>query len=208
MRDAMPLNNAGPFFTDPNGQEHRIPSQTATIGRAVECDVVIVSKDVSREHARVHLEGRRWFVEDLGSTNGSFLNGERVIGSMDMRDGDSLKVGDVTFVFHDPDTTTRENPIPDLEVDPAAGVVRVNRKAVSLSPKEYLLVSFLYLRRGQVCSKDEIGNAVWPEYEAGGIFDYQIENLVRRLRTRIEFDPANPQLLFTIRGLGYKLMAA
>jgi two-component system response regulator RegX3 len=123
-------------------------------------------------------------------------------------DGDSLKVGDVIFVFHDPDTTTRENPIPDLEVDTAAGVIRVNRKAVALSPKEYLLLAFLYERRGQVCSKDDIGHAVWPEYEAGGIFDYQIENLVRRLRTRIEVDPANPQLLFTVRGLGYKLMVA
>jgi two-component system response regulator RegX3 len=123
-------------------------------------------------------------------------------------DGDCLKVGDVTFIFHDPDTTTRESPIPDLELDTSAGVVRVNRKAVSLSPKEYLLLAYLHERRGQVCSKEDIGHAVWPEYIAGGIFDYQIENLVRRLRTRIEFDPANPQLLFTVRGLGYKLVVA
>ena len=93
-------------------------------------------------------------------------------------------------------------------MDTTAGVVRVNRKPVSLSPKEYQLLAYLHERRGQVCSKDEIGHAVWPEYEAGGIFDYQIENLVRRLRTRIETDPANPQLLFTVRGLGYKVMAA
>ena len=73
-------------------------------------------------------------------------------------------------------------------------------------PAFYLLLAFLNECRGQVCSKDEIGHAVWPEYESGDIFDYQIENLVRRLRTRIELDPANPQLLFTIRGLGYKLM--
>jgi pSer/pThr/pTyr-binding forkhead associated (FHA) protein len=204
----MPLDNAGPFLTDPKGQEHRLPPQTATVGRSVECDVVIASKSVSREHSRLRREGRRWFVEDLGSTNGTYLNGERVINSLALLDGDSLKVGDVTFVFHDPDTTTRENPLPDLEVDTAAGVIRVNRKAVALSPKEYLLLAFLYERRGQVCSKDDIGHAVWPEYEAGGIFDYQIENLVRRLRTRIEVDPANPQLLFTVRGLGYKLMVA
>ena len=204
----MPLDNAGPFLTDPNGHEHRLPLQSATIGRAIECDVVIASKSVSREHTRIRREGRRWFVDDLGSTNGTYLNGERVIGSLNLLDGDILKVGDVTFVFHDPDTTTRENPIPELEVDTTAGVVRVNRKAVSLSPKEFLLLSFLYERRGQVCSKDDIGHAVWPEYEAGGIFDYQIENLVRRLRTRIELDPANPQLLFTVRGLGYKVMSA
>jgi DNA-binding response OmpR family regulator len=204
----MPLDNAGPFLTDPNGREHRLPPLTATIGRAVECDVVIASKSVSREHTRLRREGRRWFVDDLGSTNGTYLNGERVINSMALLDGDSLKVGDVTFVFHDPDTTTRENPVPDLEVDTVAGVIRVNRKAVALSPKEYLLLAFLYERRGQVCSKDDIGHAVWPEYEAGGIFDYQIENLVRRLRMRIEVDPASPQLLFTVRGLGYKLMVA
>jgi two-component system response regulator RegX3 len=87
-------------------------------------------------------------------------------------------------------------------------VVRVDRKAVGLSPKEYLLLAYLYERRGQVCSKDEIGRAVWPEYETGGVFDYQIENLVRRLRMRIEADAASPQLLLTVRGLGYKLMAA
>ena len=174
----MPLNNAGPFLSDPNGQEHRLPPQTAIIGRAVECDVVIASKSVSREHTRLRREGRRWFVDDLGSTNGTYLNGERVINNLALLDGDSLMVGDVTFVFHDPDTTTRENPVPDLEVDTAAGVIRVNRKAVTLSPKEYLLLAFLYERRGQVCSKDAIGHAVWPEYEGGGIFDYQIENLV------------------------------
>ena len=203
----MPLENAGPFLTDPNGQEHRLPSHAATIGRAVECDIVIASKNISRENTRIRRDGRRWLVEDLNSTNGTYLNGERIISPMDLRDGDSIKVGDVTFLFHDPDTTTRENPIPDLDIDTTAGVVRVNRKAISLSPKEYLLLSYLYERRCKVCSKDDIGHSVWPEYEAGGIFDYQIENLVRRLRTRIEFDPANPQLLVTVRGLGYKLMA-
>lgn len=202
----MRLEKNPPFLTDPDGQEHPLAART-TLGRALECEVVITSKSVSREHARMSLEGRRWLVEDLGSTNGTFLNGERVLGRRELRDGDSLKVGEVNFLFHDPDTTTSENPVPNLEVDAAAGVVRVNRKPVSLSPKEYLLVAYLYERRGQVCSKDEIGHSVWPEYEAGGIFDYQIENLVRRLRTRIETDPANPQLLFTVRGLGYKLIA-
>ena len=202
----MPPTPPGPYLTDPHKQEHILPPETAVIGRAVECDVVIASTRVSREHARIRRDGRKWFLEDLGSTNGTFLNDERVIRPMELRDGDQIMAGEVTFTFHDPDTTTRENPVPDLEVDAAAGVVRVNRRPVTLSPKEYALLAYLYGRRGQVCSKDEIGRAVWPEYQAGGIFDYQIENLVRRLRTRIETDPANPQLLFTVRGLGYKLV--
>jgi pSer/pThr/pTyr-binding forkhead associated (FHA) protein len=201
----MDPEKTGPYLTDPSGREHCLLAQT-TIGRAIECEIVIASKSVSREHARIRQDGRRWILDDLGSTNGTFLNQERVFNVMQLRDGDILQIGDMTFTFHDPDTTTRENPVPDLEVDTTAGVVRVNRKAVSLSPKEFQLLAYLFERRGQVCSKDEIGRSVWPEYETGGIFDYQIENLVRRLRTRIEIDPANPQLLFTIRGLGYKLL--
>ncbi|MFH2104218.1 MAG: FHA domain-containing protein [Chloroflexota bacterium] len=203
----MSQKQPGPYLTDPNGQEHPLSSRATTIGRAVECDIVIVSKGISREHARIHHQGRRWFVDDLGSTNGSYLNGERILNSSDLRDGDSLKFGYVTFIFHDPDTTVRENAITDLDVDTDAGIVRINRKPVTLSPKEYQLLVFLYERNGQVCSKDEIGRAVWPEFEADGIFDYQIENLVRRLRTRIEIDPADPQLLVTLRGLGYKLLS-
>lgn len=112
----MNITQPGPFLTDPSGQEHPLESQTMTIGRAVECDIVIVSKSISREHARLHCDGRRWYVKDVGSTNGTFRNNERVVTSLDLRDGDSLKVGEVTFIFHDPDTTSRENPVPDLEV--------------------------------------------------------------------------------------------
>jgi DNA-binding response OmpR family regulator len=124
---------------------------------------------------------------------------------VELRDGDQVSIGDVVLTFHDPDSTFLESPFPELEVDVAAGLVRVDRRMVELSPKEFALLAYLYERKGQVCSKDEIGSAVWPEYEES-VYDYQIENLVRRLRTRIEPDPAEPQLLLTARGLGYKLI--
>ena len=81
----------------------------------------------------------------------------------------------------------------------------MDRRAVALSPKAFALLSCLYEHRGTVCSKDDIGAQVWPEYRES-VYDYQIENLVRRLRARIEPDPANPQLLLTVRGMGYKLV--
>ena len=49
--------------------------------------------------------------------------------------------------------------------------------------------------------------AVWPEYN-GEVYDYQVENLVHRLRQTLEYEPSEPQLLVTVRGLGYKLVAA
>ena len=196
-----------PFFTDPAGQEHPLTDESISIGRAVQNDIVITSKRTSREHARVRREGWRTLLEDLDSTNGTFLNGERLLAPVALQDGDHITIGDVTLTFHDPDITHRDTPFPQLEVDVGAGIVRVDRRAVKLAPKEFALLAYLHERRGQVCSKDDIGVAVWPEYHEG-VYDYQVENLVRRLRAKLEPDPANPQLLLTMRGLGYKLAIA
>jgi pSer/pThr/pTyr-binding forkhead associated (FHA) protein len=195
-----------PTLTDPTGREHELNETATSIGRALECDIVITSKRVSREHARLRRDGRRTILEDAGSTNGTLLNEERISGNADLRDGDQITIGDVVFTFHDPDTTFRDMGSIDLEVLPEQGIARVNRKLISLSPKEFTLLVHLYSHRGQVCSKDEIGKAVWPEYQEN-VFDYQIENLVRRLRNRLEPDPDQPQVLITVRGLGYRLMA-
>ena len=202
---SMTPNDLIPFVTDPTGKQHMLDKAAIIIGRAVECDIVITSKRVSREHTRLQREGRKVAVEDMGSTNGTYLNGERITNIRDLRDGDHITIGDVDFIFHDPDVTHQDTSVLLLEVNQAAGVVRVNRKAVELSPKEFLLLVYLYDHRGTICSKDDISQSVWPEFEIGTIFDYQIENLVRRLRTRLEPDPNNPQVLLTVRGQGYKL---
>jgi pSer/pThr/pTyr-binding forkhead associated (FHA) protein len=196
-----------PLLQDPSGQEHPLEGSLTRIGRDVENEIVVVSKRASREHAHIVRDGRRVFIEDQNSTNGTYLNGERLISKTLLRDGDRIGVGEVNFLFHDPETTTRETPFPELEINLQAGEVRINRQLVTLSPKEFSLLAYLHENRGRVCSKDEIGRRVWAEYEVG-IFDYQIENLVRRLRTKIEIDPNTPQLLVTLRGLGYKLTGA
>ena len=201
----MTISDPIPYLSDPGGQEHRFLNPLIEIGRAVDNDIVITSKRVSREHARIRKDGRKWVLEDRNSANGTFLNGERILEHIELRDGDQISIGGVILTYHDPDTTFRDDPFPELEVDRLAGVVRLNRKVVTLSPKEFALLVYLHERGGEVCSKDEISQTVWPEYEEAA-YDYQIENLVRRLRTKIELDPNNPQLLLTVRGLGYKLV--
>jgi hypothetical protein len=203
----MSKREMAPFFTDPAGREHPLSGEVVTIGRAAENDIIITSKRVSREHARVRREGWRALLEDLDSTNGTYLNGERVLSPTELRDRDRVAIGDTVLVFHDPDITFRDTTFPELEIDVAAAVVRVNRRVVSLTPKEFALLAFLFERRGKVCSKDEIGDAVWPEYR-GEVYDYQVENLVRRLREKLEMDASDPQLLVTVRGRGYRLTAA
>ncbi|MFL7871589.1 MAG: FHA domain-containing protein [Anaerolineales bacterium] len=194
-----------PYLSDPSGQEHPLEAPATRMGRAVENEIVVLDKRSSREHAVIRREGRKVFLEDQNSTNGTYLNGERLLQVVQLRDGDQIKVGDVAFVFHDPEMTSVETPFPELDVDLEAAEVRVDRRLVQLSSKEFALLTLLYENQGKVCSKDEIGQVVWSEYQQG-VFDYQIENLVRRLRTKIENDPNAPQLLVTMRGLGYKLV--
>jgi len=206
QREQLKLPPApAPCLRDASGQEHPLLGASNRIGRAVENEIVILEKRASREHAAIHREGRRFLLEDLGSTNGTFLNGERLSSVVPLRDGDQIKIGDVIFTFYDPEGTSAETPFPELEVNRDAAEIRLNRRLLKLSSKEFALLVFLFENRGRVCSKDEIGQVVWSEYQTG-IYDYQIENLVRRLRTKIEMDPNAPQLLVTLRGLGYKLV--
>lgn len=70
-----------------------------TIGRSDKCDIVINSKQVSRRHARFFLTSNgKWFVEDLGSSNGTFVNGERVTSCQISR-ADVIEIGLASLSF-------------------------------------------------------------------------------------------------------------
>ncbi len=73
----------------------------AVIGRHPECQIQLDSNMVSRKHARVFRDGGKLFVEDLGSGNGTFLNGGRVIAAAVLKNGDRVKVGPILLRFED-----------------------------------------------------------------------------------------------------------
>jgi pSer/pThr/pTyr-binding forkhead associated (FHA) protein len=64
-----------------------------TVGRAAGCSVTVDDTYVSQIHARVFAQDGKYFVEDLGSTNGTYLNRTKVQGPMVMQRGDKLQVG-------------------------------------------------------------------------------------------------------------------
>lgn len=80
------------------GVEARVDDNPLVIGRADDCGLVIANTSVSRHHCRVYREDAGYVVEDLGSTNGSFVNGERV-QHFGLRDGDRLRVGNCELKF-------------------------------------------------------------------------------------------------------------
>lgn len=79
--------------------ERRLPLSdgVCTIGRAEECTLSVASASVSRQHARIDLQGERAWVTDLGSKNGTFLNELRVERRSPIHAGDMLRVGEVAL---------------------------------------------------------------------------------------------------------------
>lgn len=73
------------------GKEH-LPQPGTTIGREG-CDINIADPEVSRRHATIRSEGGSVAIEDLGSTNGTFVNGERISGTRTLSEGDEVRFG-------------------------------------------------------------------------------------------------------------------
>jgi energy-coupling factor transporter ATP-binding protein EcfA2 len=75
-----------------------------------------------------------------------------------------------------------------------------------LTAKEHALLNFLIAHTDEVCEKDTLIQAVWPEDEVyeEGIRDESLSQLVRRLRKKIEPDPSNPRYIHTVPGRGYR----
>ena len=91
----------------------------------------------------------------------------------------------------------------DLEVIPEEGKVIQNGEEVHLTKTEFRLLCELALNRGKVFSREELLDRVW-EYDYFG--DGRLVDVhIRRLRTKVEADPANPRHVVTVRGLGYRL---
>lgn len=68
-----------------------------TIGRSEKCDVLLNDAYVSQMHARIFARGDNYMVEDLGSTNGTYLNRQRITAPAQLQRGDRIKVGKTVF---------------------------------------------------------------------------------------------------------------
>ena len=81
------------------GTRFRFAGDRVSVGRGAENDVVLNDAGVSRAHARIERRGKAWVLIDRGSANGTQLNGAGVSVAAALRDGDRIRVGNVTFEF-------------------------------------------------------------------------------------------------------------
>lgn len=83
------------------GREFALEGQRWVVGRSPECDVVVDVAAVSRRHVILTDESGEFFVQDLGSRNGTYINDQRVIDRAPIKSGDQMLICDVLFEFSD-----------------------------------------------------------------------------------------------------------
>lgn len=90
-----------------NALDHPLDDEVNSIGRAETCSIRLLSSSVSRQHGQFTVSDQQLRYQDLGSSNGSFINGNRVDGEQILAAGDTLVIGDFEFnIAADEDDTT------------------------------------------------------------------------------------------------------
>lgn len=196
-----------------DGQQWVI-TDSLLIGRDVNCDVVIPDRQVSRQHARITKNGAVVMLEDLGSKNGTYLNGQIITEPKQLTEADEITVAFTqNFLFLSSDATMPLSGIPPelmaafrLRLD--EGAKRVWVRGVELDPplstQQYNLLALLYQKGGEVVSREDLINAVWEE-DTRWVTEQAFDALVRRLRDRLaQLDP-DYDYIVTVRGHGLRL---
>jgi hypothetical protein len=106
--------------TGPNpGKSFPLTKDELSLGRDISNDIVINDAEISRHHAHLYRQAGGFVLEDTGSTNGTFVNGQRLMGPHLLRPGEMVLLGEnISLIFEayqfDPDATIASGTVPDM----------------------------------------------------------------------------------------------
>jgi len=189
------------------------------VGRDPDCEIVVPDRQVSRVHARFTYNKNGVLLEDLGSKNGTFLNGSLLESPSILEEGDIVQIALVqSFFFLSSDATM---PL-DRELIPDPQTLKKQKKLYldfrsrrvwlgedeilpPLSVPQFRLLHTLNEQQGKVVSRIDLIAIIWGDEKAVGVSEQALDALVRRLRDRLSlFDPTH-EYLVTVRGHGLRL---
>jgi pSer/pThr/pTyr-binding forkhead associated (FHA) protein len=187
-----------------------------TAGRDPECDLGIETQGASRFHADFLLTGQGLFVVDRHSTNGTFVNGNRVPSDeqVNLEIGDRVRIGPAEVIIWDEDELPEEfkqflpetgRIVPQtIFVNLADGLVLVDGKVpvACLSSSEINLLEFMHQKGPNITITSEIAEII---YGTGRVSRMIVASFIDGLRAKIEPSPSKPRFLVAVPGTGYRL---
>ncbi|HYF61654.1 MAG TPA: FHA domain-containing protein [Herpetosiphonaceae bacterium] len=193
-------------------QEVRLDGAPIVIGRAETCDITLAGRLISRQHARISRAAGGYLLEDLGSRNGTQVNGRPLEGSHVLQNGDVIECGgsaSIRFVDNDATSTRAQAPARGVWLDQDTEDVWVDGSCLAppVSSVQFALLRFLDAHRDQICTRAAIIAAVWPDVQEEGISDEAIDALVKRVRSRLGEVEQGQRYLATVRGRGLMLQS-
>ncbi|MEW6567392.1 MAG: FHA domain-containing protein [Chloroflexota bacterium] len=185
------------------------------IGRGADCDLVVAERQVSRHHARLRRVATGFVVEDLGSRNGTHVNGAPVADAVPLQDGDVIQIAlalELAYVGTEATVPLAEGLGRGLEagrlhMDPQAHRVWAGGVEIDppLSAPQYRLLELLLENQDRVVTREQIIEYVWPGTKGVGVSMQAIDALVRRLRDRLAVADPGEEYIVTVRGHGFRL---
>jgi pSer/pThr/pTyr-binding forkhead associated (FHA) protein len=191
----------------PAVQPHRfvLDELECALGRGLVCEIVVPFPFVSRVHAQVELLGGRFQLRDQGSVNGTFVNGIRLERPHLLTNHDVIGLGEsgAHLTYVDPDTT--QNRSAGLDYDDRSMRFSLCAARLDLTPNQFRLLRHLHGHRGQVCTREQLAEAVWGADYLPGMDATTLDRLVSTLRGALRRADAASNLVVTRPGLGYEL---
>ncbi|MGC9357211.1 MAG: FHA domain-containing protein [Anaerolineae bacterium] len=193
------------------GTRWPLERERTTLGRSPDCEIVFLERQISRYHARVEQDEEGFLLRDLGSKNGTEVNGQPVRGQpYRLRDGDEIVLAtEVRMGFVAGEATLPLGGMmaiqEKLEIDEDARRVSLGRRELDppLSPSQFRLLALLMDSEGDLVTRQDVITTIWPD-AAGGVTDQAVDALVYRLRERLaELDPDHNYVV-TVRGHGFR----
>jgi hypothetical protein len=189
IRSAVDTANAKAWVIDGFGGAHAV-GQVTTIGRNLDGALVVLASSVSREHAELKQTASGWMVRDLGSRNGTFVNGVRIEGETEIAPRTVLKLGDVALWFvHEVFEQSQERP----ELGTGGMNSGLVRYQLIHGNTELCIVAGNDAETGGALLWRTIGSEAWAERRLAPL-EFQ---LLRALLARAFIESASPS---TVRG--------
>lgn len=183
-----------------------------TIGREA-ADITIALPELSRLHAEVVNEGSRCSISDLGSKNGTAVNGVMLdSAACHLAHGDSVVLaGAVSLRFHDPNATPvvpRLGKLKGIWFDERTRDVWIDAQRLHppLSAKQADLLSMVLSADGQIVSRDDMIDCLWPEADRGAVSNDALDSLIKRLRRRLAELENGDSTIEMVRGRGLRMV--